>query len=231
MWWRLLVFIAMALPLAAQAGQVRPAFYDDPPQCIIVLGGPVAAGIVAGERIAEALARQLSGRVGRVIHPLERRRLVRSMAVDLEHPTDARHFAAATRCPALLRWRVLEAGHDNALVWSRKHITLNAALIRARDGAVLWRARSTASRSSGDVPPPHSRAMTTPSLPCWTTWPAACWPVCRICVRRSGFGQQGKCAQDVRDTDRRGRREMFRRQLIQAGQTHEAQGQVHFLGQ
>lgn len=152
MWWRLLVFIAMALPLAAQAGQVRPAFYDDPPQCIIVLGGPVAAGIVAGERIAEALARQLSGWVGRVIHPLERRRLVRSMAVDLEHPTDARHFAAATRCPALLRWRVLEAGHDNALVWSRKHITLNAALIRARDGAVLWRARSTASRSSGDVP-------------------------------------------------------------------------------
>ncbi len=60
--------------------------------------------------------------------------------------------AAATRCPALLRWRVLEAGHDNALVWSRKHISLNAALIRARDGVALWRARSTASRSSGDVP-------------------------------------------------------------------------------
>ena len=135
-------------------------------------------------------------------------------------------FAAAIRCPALIRWRVLEAGHDNALVWSRKHISLNAALICARDGVVLWRARSTASRSSGDVPlslfslplgccaPPHSRVMTTPSPPCWTTWPAACWPVCRICVRCLGFGQQGKGAQDVRYADRRGRREMRRRQLV-----------------
>ncbi len=62
------------------------------------------------------------------------------------------HFPAATRCPALLRWRVLSAGHDNALVWLRKHLGLGAEIIRARDGAVLWRARGAASRSSGDPP-------------------------------------------------------------------------------
>jgi hypothetical protein len=44
------------------------------------------------------------------------------------------------------------AGHDNALVWSQKHLSLGAEIIRARDGATLWRADAAASRSSGDPP-------------------------------------------------------------------------------
>ncbi len=136
---------------AAPAGALQ-AYYDDPPQCVVVLPGPAQAGIVAGERIAAALARQLSSRVARVIHPRERRRLVRDMAVDLNYPADARHFSAAVDCPALLRWQVLGAGHDNALVWSQKHLSLGAEIIRARDGALLWQATATASRSSSDPP-------------------------------------------------------------------------------
>ena len=154
MLWRLTAVLFVIWPIVAAPVSAAPlrAFYDDPPACITVLGGPAQAGIAAGGRIADALARQLSGKVGRVIHPRERRRLVRDMAVDLDHPADARHFAAAVRCPAFLRWHVLEAGHDNALVWSRKHISLNAELVRARDGAVIWQAQASASRSSGDVP-------------------------------------------------------------------------------
>jgi len=136
---------------AAPAGAMR-AYYDEPPQCVVVLPGPIQAGIVAGGRIAAALARQLSGRVARVIHPSELGRLVRAMAVDLNHPADVRHFAAATNCPALLRWQVLGSGHDNALVWSQKHLSLGAEIIRARDGALLWQATAVASRSSGDPP-------------------------------------------------------------------------------
>ncbi|MFP6748397.1 MAG: hypothetical protein VCD66_12460 [Alphaproteobacteria bacterium] len=136
---------------ARAEGPLR-AFYDDPPQCVVVLAGPVAAGIVAGERIAAALARRLSGRVARVIHPAERRRLERALAVDLAHPADARHFAAVTQCPAFLRWRIIGAGRDNVLIWAQKHIQLGAEIIRARDGTLLWRARSEASRNSGDVP-------------------------------------------------------------------------------
>ncbi len=136
---------------AAPAGAMQ-AYYDEPPQCVAVLPGPAQTGIVAGERIAAALARQLSSRVARVIHPRERRRLVRDMAVELHHPADARHFAAAVDCPALLRWQVLDASHDNALVWSQKHLSLGAEIIRARDGALLWQATATASRSSGDPP-------------------------------------------------------------------------------
>ena len=109
-------------------------------------------GAVADTRFGLFKSRQLSGRVGRVIHPRERRRRVRAMAVDLDHPDDARHYAAATRCGAFLRWKILNAGHDNALVWSQKYLQVGAEITRARDGALLWQARSSASRSSGDVP-------------------------------------------------------------------------------
>ncbi|MDA1100559.1 MAG: hypothetical protein O2967_16400 [Proteobacteria bacterium] len=143
--------LTVAHARTGMAGALR-AYYDDPPQCVVVLPGPAQAGIVAGERIAAALARQLSSRVARVIHPRERRRLVRDMAVDLKHSADARHFAAAVDCPALLRWQVLGAGYDNALVWSQKHLSLGVEIIRARDGALLWQANATASRSSGDPP-------------------------------------------------------------------------------
>ncbi|MBT5194417.1 MAG: hypothetical protein HOK30_12235 [Rhodospirillaceae bacterium] len=149
-----ILFLALFAHLGARAettGATR-GYYEDPPRCIAVLAGPMELGVVAAGRIAEALARQLSGRVEKVIHPRERRRLVRAMAVDLAHPDDARHFAATTHCPAFLRWHVMGAGHDNALIWSQKYIHISAEIIRPRDGAVLWQANSTASRSSGDVP-------------------------------------------------------------------------------
>ena len=143
--------LPIASVLAAPTGAVR-AFYDEAPQCVVVLAGPDQAGIVPGARISNALARQLSGRVARVIHPFERRRLVRAMAVDLGHPADARHFAGANKCPAFLRWRVVRAGQDNALVWSQQYLHLGAEIIRARDGALLWQSHAAASRSSGDPP-------------------------------------------------------------------------------
>ncbi len=147
----ILTCLVPIVSVAAPTGALR-AYYEEAPRCVVVLPGPNGAGVAAGERISAALARQLSGRVARVIHPIERRRLVRAMAVDLEHPADARHFAAANRCPAFLRWRLLRAGHDNALVWSQKYIHLGAEIIRARDGALLWRSHAAASRNSGDPP-------------------------------------------------------------------------------
>ncbi|MDP6874297.1 MAG: hypothetical protein QF521_12270 [Alphaproteobacteria bacterium] len=152
--WMVILLACLWTALAAataSAGALR-AYYREAPQCVVVLSGPAEAGIVPGNRIARALARQLSGRVTKVIHPAARRRLVREMAVDLGHPGDARHFAAAIRCPAFLRWRVLGAGQDNALVWSQKYLSLEAEMIRARDGALLWQSSASASRNSGDPP-------------------------------------------------------------------------------
>ncbi len=154
--WRLtsvmLLLSSFAVDAQAETAGPTDAFYSDPPQCVVVLAGPAKAGIAAGDRIAAALARQLSGRVAKVIHPLQRRRMERELAVDLDHPDDARHFAAAANCPAYLRWQVLDAGFDQTPVWSRKHLLIGAELIRAADGAILWRAQSAAARSSGDVP-------------------------------------------------------------------------------
>lgn len=154
-WHRLattILVILLTSSAAAQNAGPTGEFFKDPPRCVVVLSAPSVGHVVAAERMAEALARHLSGRFNRVIQPGERRRLVRRMAVDLSHPADARHFAAAQACPGLLRWQILRAGEDNAVVWSQKHLSLSAELVRARDGAVLWRAGAAAERSSGDPP-------------------------------------------------------------------------------
>ncbi|MDP6565684.1 MAG: hypothetical protein QF578_12725 [Alphaproteobacteria bacterium] len=139
-------------PAVRDQHRVYPAFYTDPPTCVVVLPGEAAAGVARAEQIEGALSRQLSGRIGRVIHPRERRRLARAMAVDLRHQADARHFAAATNCPALLRWSIRDAGSDYTPVWSEKRLSIETELIRATDGTTLWRASGTAARASGDVP-------------------------------------------------------------------------------
>lgn len=150
-WILILCLWPLAPAVPETVGPLR-AFFDDPPRCIIVLAGPTLGSVAAPAHIAAALARQLSGRVERVIHPKERRRRIRDLAVDLDHPDDARHFAAATKCEAFLRWKIYNGGHDNALVWSQKYLQIGAEITRARDGALLWQAHSSASRSSGDVP-------------------------------------------------------------------------------
>lgn len=144
-------FLAMPGAMAEPTGPSR-AYFNDAPQCVVVLPSFTQIGIVAGGDIAAALARQLSGRFARVIHPHERRRLARAMAVDLDHPGDVRQFAASTKCPALLRWQVLNEGNDNAIVWSQKYLSIAAEITRARDGALLWQANAVASRNSGDPP-------------------------------------------------------------------------------
>ena len=132
--------------------RIYPAFYIDPPNCVIVLPGDGAGNVTRLELIEGALSRQLSGRIGRVIHPRERRRLVRAMAFNLHDKRDARHFAAAANCPVLLRWSIRNMGNIYTPIWSEKHVTIEAELSRAQDGAILWQAEATSARSSGDPP-------------------------------------------------------------------------------
>ena len=90
-------------PIGRDRHRISSAFYADPPTCIVVLPGDGADGLASAEQIEGALSRQLNGRIGRVIHPRERRRQVRNLAVDLHHQPAARQFAAITNCSALLR--------------------------------------------------------------------------------------------------------------------------------
>jgi len=132
--------------------QIYPAFYADPPTCVVVLPGDGVSGFARAEQIEGAISRQLSDRIGRVMHPRERRRLVRNMAVDLRHRPDARQFAAAANCPALLRWSILDIGNNYTPVWSEKRLAIQTELIRAQDGTILWWAAASTARSSGDPP-------------------------------------------------------------------------------
>ncbi len=132
--------------------QIYPAFYADPPTCVVVLPGDGVSNFARAEQIEGAISRQLSSRIGRVIHPRERRRLVRSMAVDLRHRLDARQFATAANCSALLRWSILDIGNNYTPVWSQKRLAIQTELIRAQEGTILWRATATVARSSGDPP-------------------------------------------------------------------------------
>ena len=132
--------------------RIYPAFYANPPNCVVVLPGDGASNVTRLELIEGALSRQLSGRIGRVIHPRERRRLVRAMAFNLHDKLDARLFATAANCPALLRWSIRDMGNNYTPIWSEKHMTIEVELSRAQDGAILWQAEATSARSSGDPP-------------------------------------------------------------------------------
>ena len=132
------------------AFEVGEAFHRSPPDCAVVL--PVAASPAVAAMVEAALFRYLTGRLPRVVGPLKRRRAVRSLAVDLADPDGRRVLAANMRCSAFVRATVTEWGDDNVLVWARRRFGLDVVLVRAADGAALWKARHASYRSDGGLP-------------------------------------------------------------------------------
>ena len=136
------------------------AMFRDPPDCVTVLP---AEGDVSRElaSMAEAsVARQLTGKVARVIGPQERLERVRKLAVDLGTESDRRYFARTERCRFVVKIAVVELGNVYLLVWSERRIGLSLELVRVEEGETLWRAHHTARRGDGGLPlSPVSVAM------------------------------------------------------------------------
>jgi len=131
--------------------QVADGLYRDPPACAVIL--PVRQAPKPVARAVEASARRhLSGRLHRVIGPRERERLVRSLAVDLEHAGDRRAFARATRCRAYVRTTVTTRADAYMVVWSQRGLGLEMNLARTSDDRILWKARHTVDRNDGGLP-------------------------------------------------------------------------------
>ena len=131
--------------------KVAKTFYRDPPDCVVVL--PLSASVKGRARIVEdALARQLSGKVGRVIGPDERNRLVRRLAVDLSRSGDRRVLARQARCGFFVQAQPWGAGSVNSVVWSETRVGLEVIVTRAGDDIPLWQARHVATRSRGGIP-------------------------------------------------------------------------------
>lgn len=133
--------------------EVTGAFYEDPPRCAAVMAfDGKGVGDARPEVIERSLARQLSVRLDRVIGPRERERLARDLAVDLAVPQGRKQFARSTRCPFLVTAKPWGDGSVFAVVWTQERIGMEVAMTRARDEALVWKARHIATRSEGGLP-------------------------------------------------------------------------------
>lgn len=133
--------------------EVSGDFYADPPACAAVM--PFAGDGPRDPRapiVEESLARQLSARFDRVVGPRLRDHLVRDLAVDLGNARDRRAFASGARCGAFVESKPWGDEGVFALFWTQERVGLEVRMVRATDGAVLWRARHVATRSEGGLP-------------------------------------------------------------------------------
>jgi hypothetical protein len=128
------------------------AYFDDPPDCVTVLGPSQAIPADLSEVVEAALVRHLSTKIPRVLGRAQRRRVTRDLALLLHDPGDRAEYARQTSCRTFAEWALVEATSTFALVWSQQRLGLEVRLVHAGDEAPLWRAAHTASRSDGGVP-------------------------------------------------------------------------------
>ncbi len=133
--------------------EIRPAFYETPPNCVIVLEPDVGQGLQQfALPVERAFSRHLSERVPRVIDGPMRNIAARQLAYDLSRKPDLELLADELDCGAVLMSRIVGPGHTFLLVWSRIRIGIEGRLVRIHDGAVLWQARHIIGRSDGGIP-------------------------------------------------------------------------------
>ena len=133
--------------------EVTGAFYQEPPACAVVM--PFAGSGPDDPRapvVEESLTRQLSTHLAFVAGPRARERWVRDLAVDLANPRDRKALARASGCGFFVESAPWGYGPVFALFWTQERVGLETRLVRARDGALLWKARHVATRSEGGVP-------------------------------------------------------------------------------
>ncbi len=133
--------------------EVRDAFFREPPRCAIVLptlGEP--PGPFTARAIEAALARQLTGRLPRVIGPKERTDKARGLGVAVRTADGRATLARRTDCHHVVVPRPADTSTVHAGVWSRVRLGLDVSLWRVGADTPLWRARHTATRSEGGLP-------------------------------------------------------------------------------
>ena len=131
---------------------IADGIYRDPPDCVTILSAPTGAPLGLAKIAERAAARHLREKVQRVIGPRSRHKAEQKLALDLSDRQDQKRFAKIENCRFFLT--IHEAISDDvyALVWSERSLTLALTIQRARDGAVVWRATHSASRSDGGLP-------------------------------------------------------------------------------
>ncbi len=132
--------------------ELRSAFYRNPPHCVSVLKTVGKGNQHLKGQIESVLARHLTGKVSRVISPLERDRLEKRDLLDTNNSEDLRRFAFKKRCPFFVQASLTQSENSYYVVWSENRIGLKLSLFRATDNQVLWRAEHIARRGDGGMP-------------------------------------------------------------------------------
>jgi hypothetical protein len=131
--------------------RLAPAFWSAAPRCAAILS-PVSARRSVRVVVEQAVERHLATRFSRVIGGRALRQAEARLALDLGDAGDRRLFARRLDCAAVLEIRLREVSDDYAVLWARRAIGVALVLRRADDGALLWTATHTASRSDGGLP-------------------------------------------------------------------------------
>lgn len=133
---------------------IHRAFYETPPDCVMVLPTvlPKGAGRTLGARIDDAVARHLSSRFDKVIGPRRVRAQSRKRAYDPGHPGDRKRLGRALQCDSYLEVETAGVESFYAIVWANVSLGLRLTMKRVRDGQVLWRGAHTAERADGGLP-------------------------------------------------------------------------------
>ena len=135
--------------------KVDKSFYQDPPDCVVVLPSLSSNKEQNNKHdrlVGDALARQLSIKINRVIGPSERDRLVRQLGLDISNPADRVVLTRQSRCRFFVQAKPWGPSSVNGVVWSETRVGLEVLVTRAQDNILLWQARHVATRSGGGIP-------------------------------------------------------------------------------
>jgi hypothetical protein len=132
--------------------ETQDAFFREPPTCITVL--PV---LYSGDRqfkflVEEAVARYLSVKAERIIGPLERQKMERRLALDLEEVSDRQIFTKQLRCKHFAQPEIRHVETTYALVWAQRKLELGLQIHGYERKNLLWKASHLASRGDGGLP-------------------------------------------------------------------------------
>ena len=131
---------------------VSEAYFQNAPDCVLIKPMAMNGPPELIRFVEKSVARQLTGKMERVITPLHRDRLARENGYDLNNATDLKSFARNQRCAYHVTIELQGSGDQFAVIWSDKHVGVKMELLKTRTDEILWRGAHVARRGDGGVP-------------------------------------------------------------------------------
>ncbi|MCW8914768.1 MAG: hypothetical protein OQK24_02820 [Magnetovibrio sp.] len=131
---------------------VSPAYFQNAPNCVIISPMDNKNPTELSRFVESTVARQLTGKIDRVISPLSRDRIAREQGYDLKVPEDLKTFARSQRCGFHLTITLQGSGDQFAVIWSDKRVGAKLELRKTSNDEVLWRGAHVARRGDGGIP-------------------------------------------------------------------------------